>query len=109
MKQRRMMAKAMLIGAAAGGALSLLHKPTREACARSMQVCKERVKLYRSDSALLREDAAAKIAEAKKIANTLSNDLDFLNRQITELKQTTPKVIELLKETKEHFSKKTIN
>lgn len=109
MKQRCMMAKAMLFGAAAGGALSLLHKPTREACTRSLQVCKDRIRLYRSDSALLREDAAAKLVEAKRIANSLSNDLDFLNRQITELKQTTPKVMELLKETKEHFSKKTIN
>ena len=42
MKQTRIMAKAILIGAAAGGALSLLHKPTREACFRNMDACRRR-------------------------------------------------------------------
>ena len=43
--------------------------------------------------------------QVKIMANTVSDDLSFLNNQISKLKQTTPQVIELLKETKEHFSK----
>ncbi|PLT49302.1 hypothetical protein [Bacillus amyloliquefaciens] len=105
MKQTRIMAKAILIGAAAGGALSLLHKPTREGCFRNMDACRRRAAFYRKHPEALKQQASAKLDQVKIIANTVSKDLSFLNGQITKLKQTTPQVIDLLKETKEHFSK----
>ncbi|ANF35678.1 hypothetical protein IM717_14530 [Bacillus velezensis] len=105
MKQTRIMAKAILIGAAAGGALSLLHKPTREGCFRNMDACRRRAAFYRKHPEALKQQASAKLDQVKIIANTVSEDLSFLNGQITKLKQTTPQVIDLLKETKEHFSK----
>ncbi|MFK8884920.1 hypothetical protein [Bacillus velezensis] len=105
MKQARIMAKAILIGAAAGGALSLLHKPTREGCFRNMDACRRRAAFYRKHPEALKQQASAKLDQMKNIANSVSEDLSFLNGQITKLKQTTPQVIDLLKETKEHFSK----
>ncbi|WPF78236.1 hypothetical protein [Bacillus velezensis] len=105
MKQTRIMAKAILIGAAAGGALSLLHKPTREGCFRNMDACRRRAAFYRKHPEALKQQASAKLDQVKIIANTVSDDLSFLNGQLTKLKQTTPQVIDLLKETKEHFSK----
>ncbi|MDQ8058123.1 hypothetical protein [Bacillus velezensis] len=105
MKQTRIMAKAILIGAAAGGALSLLHKPTREGCFRNMDACRRRAAFYRKHPEALKQQASAKLDQMKNIANSVSEDLSFLNGQITKLKQTTPQVIDLLKETKEHFSK----
>ncbi|MEC3840346.1 hypothetical protein [Bacillus amyloliquefaciens] len=105
MKQTRFMAKAILIGAAAGGALSLLHKPTREACFRNMDACRQRAAFYRKNPEALKQEASAKMDQVKIMATTVSDDLSFLNNQISKLKQTTPQVIELLKETKEHFSK----
>ncbi|KJR70718.1 hypothetical protein [Bacillus velezensis] len=105
MKQTRIMAKAILIGAAAGGALSLLHKPTREGCFRNMDACRRRAAFYRKHPEALKQQASAKLDQVKIIANTVSKDLSFLNGQITKLKQTTPQIIDLLKETKEHFSK----
>ncbi|MGY4713827.1 hypothetical protein ACXDMD_04105 [Bacillus amyloliquefaciens] len=105
MKQTRIMAKAILIGAAAGGALSLLHKPTREGCFRNMDACRRRAAFYRKHPEALKQQASAKLDQVKIIANNVSEDLSFLNGQITKLKQTTPQVIDLLKETKEHFSK----
>ncbi|EIF12340.1 MULTISPECIES: hypothetical protein [Bacillus] len=105
MKQTRIMAKAILIGAAAGGALSLLHKPTREGCFRNMDAYRRRAAFYRKHPEALKQQASAKLDQVKIIANNVSEDLSFLNGQITKLKQTTPQVIDLLKETKEHFSK----
>ncbi|AVM09454.1 hypothetical protein D070_04030 [Bacillus velezensis] len=105
MKQTRIMTKAILIGAAAGGALSLLHKPTREGCFRNMDACRRRAAFYRKHPEALKQQASAKLDQMKNIANSVSEDLSFLNGQITKLKQTTPQVIDLLKETKEHFSK----
>ncbi|PJN86402.1 hypothetical protein CV739_00545, partial [Bacillus velezensis] len=60
---------------------------------------------YRKHPEALKQQASAKMDHVKIFANTVSEDLGFLNGQITKLKQTTPQVIDLLKETKEHFSK----
>lgn len=107
MKNERMMMKNMMIGASIGAALSLFHKPTRDACGMKWMMCKNKVRLYRSNPELLKNSMITKLDDTKKLAQSLSDDLSFLNKQVSELKKTTPKVMELVEETKEHFSKKT--
>ncbi|ASB87569.1 hypothetical protein OZL92_21445 [Bacillus sonorensis] len=109
MKGERVVLRNILLGASVGAALSLLHKPTREACGAKLSACKNKIKLYRSNPGLLTGCVKEKMEEAKKLSASLSDDLNFLNQQIKELKETTPKVIELIEETREHFSKKTDN
>lgn len=45
--------------------------------------------------------------EAKKLTASISDDLSFLNQQMKELKETTPKVIGLIEETRDHFTAKS--
>lgn len=76
MKQTRIMAKAILIGAAAGGALSLLHKPTRGMFPEHGRV-QAACGIYRKHPEVLKQQASAKLDQVKTIANTVSDDLSF--------------------------------
>ncbi|MBU8786714.1 MULTISPECIES: hypothetical protein [Bacillus] len=109
MKGERVVLRNILLGASVGAVMSLLHKPTREACGAKLSACKSKVKLYRNNPNLLTDCIKEKIEETKKLSASVTDDLSFLNQQIRELKETTPKVIELIEETREHFSKKSDN
>ncbi|KKB73577.1 MULTISPECIES: hypothetical protein [Bacillus] len=109
MKGERVVLRNILLGASVGAVMSLLHKPTREACGAKLSACKSKVKLYRNNPNLLTDCIKEKIEETKKLSASVTDDLNFLNQQIRELKETTPKVIELIEETREHFSKKSDN
>ncbi|MDU0156285.1 hypothetical protein [Bacillus cabrialesii] len=106
MNNERLMLKGIFLGAAAGAALSLFHKPTRQACGMRWLTCKHKLSLYKSNPELLKNTVITKMDEAKKRAQTLSDEVGFVNQQVKELKKTTPQVMELVQETKEHFSKK---
>ena len=45
MKGERVVLRNILLGASVGAALSLLHKPTREACGAKLSACKNKIKL----------------------------------------------------------------
>ncbi|MEC1262761.1 hypothetical protein P9D34_20515 [Bacillus swezeyi] len=109
MKGDRVFIRNILLGASVGAVMSLLHKPTREACGLKLSACKNKIRLYRANPGMLTECAKEKMEETKKLSASISDDLSFLNRQIKELQETTPKVIELIEETREHFSSKSKN
>lgn len=102
---KNVICKNMLIGATLGAVLSLLHKPTRMACGEKVSEAKRMLEIYRNNPNLLSEQTKQKLEEVKAAAKTASENISFINGQIQELKKTTPKVIELIEETKEHFSK----
>lgn len=54
MNNERLMLKGIFLGAAAGAALSLLHKPTRQACGMRWLTCKHKLSLYKSNPELLK-------------------------------------------------------
>lgn len=105
MNNERLMLKGIFLGVAAGAALSSLHKPTRQACGMRWLTCKHKLSLYKSNPELLKNTVITKVDEAKKLAQTLSKEVDFVNKQVKELKKTTPQVMELVQQTKEHFTK----
>lgn len=47
-----------------------------------------------------------KMEETKQLMRTVSDDLSFLNEQVNQLKETTPRVLEIIEETKDHFQSK---
>lgn len=104
---KNVVCKNMLIGATLGAVLSLLHKPTRNACGEKVSEAKRMFAIYRKNPELLTEQTKQKLDEVKDAARTVSENISFINGQIEELRKTTPKVIELIEETKEHFSKNT--
>lgn len=107
MKNDRVFIRNILPGASVGAVMSLLHKPTREACGAKLTACKNKVRLYRANPGMLTECVKEKMDEAKKLTASISDDLSFLNQQIKELKETTPKVIGLIEETRDHFTAKS--
>ncbi len=48
-----------------------------------------------------------KNGRSQKLTASISDDLSFLNQQMKELKETTPKVIGLIEETRDHFTAKS--
>lgn len=65
MNNERLMLKGIFLGAAAGAALSLLHKPTRQACGMRWLTCKHKLSLYKSNPELLKNTVITKVDEAK--------------------------------------------
>ncbi|MDQ1004907.1 gas vesicle protein [Neobacillus niacini] len=97
--------KGMFYGALAGGALSLLDKKTRQ----DMKVNVR--KAYEQVSYVVRhpEEITENVKEtAEKIRNTIeqvSEDISYITCKVDELRELTPQVKEVVKETKSTFSK----
>ncbi|TWM50075.1 hypothetical protein CHCC14815_4321 [Bacillus licheniformis] len=78
MKNDRVFIRNILLGASVGAVMSLLHKPTREACGAKLTACKNKVRLYRANPGMLTECVKEKMDEAKKLTASISDDLSFL-------------------------------
>lgn len=97
--------RGMLLGAIAGGAISLLDKQTREVMKENVQKTTTKV------SYILRnpEEITDKVMEtAEKLKTTVklvSEDISYITDKVDELREITPQVTDILKETKDTFSK----
>jgi methyl-accepting chemotaxis protein len=95
----------MLYGAIAGGALSLLDKQTRQTVKGNIQ------KTYQQVSYVVRhpgEISDQVKGTAEKIRTTIeqvSEDISYITGKVDELRELTPQVKEIVKETKDTFSK----
>ncbi len=65
MKNDRVFIRNILLGASVGAVMSLLHKPTREACGAKLDACKNKVRLYRANPGMFTECVKEKMDEAK--------------------------------------------
>jgi gas vesicle protein len=96
--------KGMFYGAIAGGALSLLDKKTRQ----DMRVNAK--KAYEQVSYAVRhpKEITENVKEtAEKIRNTIeqvSEDISYITGKVDELRELTPQVKDIVKETKSTFS-----
>jgi gas vesicle protein len=95
--------KGLFAGAAVGGALSLLHKPTRDQFLSQGKCVKDKAVLYIENPALLTDEIKVQIDKAKGVIQEAKEDIEFINEKINELKETTPQVLEMIEETKERF------
>ncbi|CRK81906.1 YtxH domain-containing protein [Neobacillus massiliamazoniensis] len=97
--------RGMLLGAIAGGALSLLDKGTRQAM--KTNVCKASSKI----SYIVKNpgDVTKKVKETaenfKATFEQISEDISFMTEKVDELRDLTPQVTDILKETKDTFTK----
>ena len=89
--------KGMLLGAIAGGALSLLDKDTREAM-------KDNVKRTSVKVGYIIRHPHEISEKFKSTFETVSEDISFISEKVEELRELTPQVTEMLKETKETFN-----
>ncbi|UUD43434.1 hypothetical protein [Bacillus pumilus] len=95
-----------VIGAACGVLLTLFHRPTRLALKDKWNDCQQKLDEYRQEPGRMSACMNEKMEETKQLMRTVSDDLSFLNEQVNQLKETTPKVLEIIEETKDHFRTK---
>lgn len=96
--------RGMIYGAVAGGVLSLLDKQTRQAMKINVK------KAYGQVSYVVRhpKEITESVKEtAEKIKNTIeqvSEDISYITGKVDELRELTPQVKEIVKDTKSAFS-----
>ncbi|MEH7118160.1 YtxH domain-containing protein [Neobacillus vireti] len=96
--------KGMLLGAIAGGALSLLDKDTREAMKENVKKTSGRVSYIVRHPDEISEKVKGTAAKIKSTFETVNEDISFISEKVEELRELTPQVTGLLKETKETFT-----
>lgn len=88
----------MLLGAIAGGAISLLDKHTRQTMKENVVTASKKV------SYIVRNPG--EITEKIRTAfEQVSEDITYITDKVEELRELTPQVKEIVKESKDSFSK----
>ncbi|MGE6631725.1 hypothetical protein [Bacillus sp. NPDC077027] len=105
-EKNQIVLRGAMIGAACGMLLTLFHQPTRAALRKKWNTCQQTIEQYRHEPGSLTNCVKEKMEETKQLARSVSDDLSFLNEQLNQLKETTPKVLEIIEETKDHFRSK---
>ncbi|MBP3038513.1 YtxH domain-containing protein [Bacillaceae bacterium Marseille-Q3522] len=89
----------VILGAIAGGAISLLDRSTRkevkETCTKAVFYVK-----HPEEAAAMVKNQTEKIS-AK--AEVIREDVSFISEKIQDFKKITPEVVDMVKETKEAF------
>lgn len=93
--------KGVLLGALAGGALTLFDRETREAVASGCRRTGKKVCYYVKHP----DEAARMVSEStKKIRSTIAEveeDISFITEKVEELRELTPQMVDIVKDTKE--------
>ncbi|EKN63665.1 hypothetical protein BABA_24460 [Neobacillus bataviensis LMG 21833] len=96
--------KGMLLGALAGGAISLLDKPTREAMKENVQKTSGKVAYIVRNPGEIADKVKGTAAKIKTTFEQVSEDISYITDKVEELKELTPQVTNILKESKEAFT-----
>jgi gas vesicle protein len=97
--------KGMLWGALAGGAISLLDKETRAAMKENGQKCAKSVSHLIKNPGEFTDQVKETAMKWKTTVEEIGEDISFIASKVEELKETTPQVTRMLKETKDTFTK----
>jgi gas vesicle protein len=97
--------KGMLWGALAGGALSLLDKETRLAMKESCVKASENVTSIIKNRGEITKQVKETALKWKTTVEEMGEDISYIASKVEELKETTPQVTKMLKETKATFTK----
>src|SRR3954452_23672934 len=103
MTKRNQFWKGMLFGALAGGVISLLDKETREAMkANVLNISNQTAYIVKHPREIAQQvkDSAIRI---KETIEEISEDVSYISGKVDELRELTPKVTEIVKETKDTF------
>ncbi|WP_248562751.1 YtxH domain-containing protein [Niallia sp. NCCP-28] len=90
----------VVLGSLVGASLSLLDKQTRRNSLQSMQKVKSSV----TDLDQLTSSVTTTSEKIKTTAEKVSEDVAFILEKVEELKQVTPAIASIVKETKDAFS-----
>ncbi|WP_066069397.1 YtxH domain-containing protein [Neobacillus soli] len=97
--------KGMLLGAIAGGVISLIDKQTRQAMKENIQNTSNKVVYIVRNPGEIADKVKETAANLKTTAQQVSEDISYITMKVDELRELTPQVTDILKETKDSFSK----
>jgi gas vesicle protein len=97
----------MLIGALAGGLVTLFDKSTRKEVVQAAKDSGECVAKYAKHPAFLIETTKDIYEKVQTTATQVSEDIQFINQKVEEIKEMTPQVKEIIEETKDTFQSST--
>ncbi|MCM3031476.1 YtxH domain-containing protein [Niallia sp. MER 6] len=92
--------KGLLLGGLIGASLSMLDKRTRKASVYNMKRLTTSITDFDTMSSSITETSE----KVKQTAEKVSNDVAFILDKVEELKEVTPTIASIVKETKEAFT-----
>ncbi len=104
MTRRNQFWKGMLLGAIAGGAISLLDKQTREAMKENIQKTSSKVAYIVRNPHEITDKVKETTEKIRTTFEQVSEDVSYITDKVDELRELTPQVTDLIKETKDTFS-----
>lgn len=93
----------VLIGAIAGGMISLFHRETRQAVFENCKKGAKTVTYYVRNLDELSEQVAETARSLRRTVEQVSEDVSLIAEKVSELKETGSSVKELVKDTKDAF------
>jgi gas vesicle protein len=101
--------KGVILGAIAGGALSLFDRKTRISVTENIQCTSEKLVYFAKHP----QETINTVKEtSRKIRSTMEEvgaEVSFIAEKIDELKELTPQVADLVKDTKDAFNNDELN
>lgn len=97
--------KGIAWGAIAGGALSLLNKETRQAVTASCKTATGNISYVMKNPGKISDQVKTTANKLRMAVEDVTEDLTYIADKVEELRSVTPQVTDILKETKEAFTK----
>lgn len=95
--------KGIILGALAGGAISLLDKPTRNAVASNCKKATKSVAHMIQNPGEVVDKVKTTSEQVRQTIEQVSDDIFFIKEKVEELTEATPYVVNVVKETKDVF------
>jgi gas vesicle protein len=105
MTEKNQFWRGMLIGALAGGAISLLDKHTRETMKENVLKTSKQVTYIVKNPGEVVDKVKGTAEKIRTTFEQMSEDITYIADKVDELRELTPQVTELIKETKDTFGK----
>jgi gas vesicle protein len=99
----------MLLGAIAGGALSLFDKETRRAVLETSRKTAGSAAYYIKNPSKAAESIKQTASSIRTTIEHVTEDVTFITEKVEELKEVTPQVMDIVQETRSAFSKEGKN
>ncbi|WP_462408776.1 YtxH domain-containing protein [Neobacillus sp. Marseille-QA0830] len=97
--------KGMLIGAIAGGAVSLFDRHTRTVMAGNVKKVSGKISYVVLNPGEVTDSIKGTALKVKNTVEQVSGDITYIMGKVDELRELTPKVTESVKEVKDTFTK----
>ncbi|TFE01226.1 hypothetical protein [Jeotgalibacillus sp. R-1-5s-1] len=94
----------IIIGAIAGGLLSMLDPATRRKTSSALVKSKESISYYSRHPQELADRAAQKADHWKQTAEKIQQDIAYLSEKYEEVKEMVPQLQQMVSETKDAFT-----